>query len=907
MANNTRSWELDRIQALLEQNLFQGLEEEEQLRLESDDDEVPSTQLEGEEEEDYFEDDGEEIEENEIDELETEENFQGQSEFHFDTNEFWVHDPENLQPYKVSTRPSSVDAQFGGLSRDESINSMLSDADRLFSSVPGTPTGHFDLLSLSYVSTPTSQGNLPISESNSLHDEGETQVLPDDEGYDLDAHYGIQGSALRHLLSESTSIYHTTTSPSGDPISKEDQSHQSWESEDTADSQEEYESAHRDALRTASGVGIKRVKRGKRRNDPNLDPTVKELIGKANQHYFLKEYQLAMDACQSVVRLQPRADKAYKIMGLIWEESKEWRRALTMYLIMAHLVPKDYDLWRQLAVFAREHGTEREMIHCYRKASSANPKEMSVPWKLIQYYESRGQVSPQIDLYRHLLRAAPYHMIFVRNLVSILLDKGEKQEAANILKQALKHHSKGKFSHPWLPPSVEDLKESIIESSQGFCTIFERVEYASHTMPCQFENFSVESGACCMDDVFLITDVLLNEKDHLSLLLIVKGLVRFLQGRLREESTWERNEHLDDSEYGIRAPSDRDLTQLQEHPAASLPIEIRIILGVCRLHLNQLTLAQAHFKFLSADTLLEREDLFEMMIQSYLDCGFWLEGLTVLDTLLDLELPGIVMNEIENNSVMSIEDPEPFLASLWYKRGQCLSNLGNRVEAIKSFHTSAYLDLTFSSPLEELGALYQLEGNHDRAYEYMTAAERRIDNTNVDSILFARSVTHGKPRGPRRKRKSQSGNDDFELPLASDALLRDVSKQATTERERITRKSTRKRGILEKEKEIRLKFEKMELVWDRFDALDVESKNDYLMTATSIFEVFRNTGAFYPCDRTVTFAGVDTSGRIRNTKIRKAKFLEDGEYKMVERRMFLGIHFFQVLLSSFLFFFGFQL
>ncbi|KNE66850.1 hypothetical protein AMAG_19536 [Allomyces macrogynus ATCC 38327] len=153
-----------------------------------------------------------------------------------------------------------------------------------------------------------------------------------------------------------------------------------------------------------------------------------------------------------------------------------------------------------------------------------------------------------------------------------------------------------------------------------------------------------------------------------------------------------------------------------------------------------------------------------------------------------------------------------------------------------------------------------------------------MDASHLDAMLFGRRPDL---RGTRKRSKADTGSKQ--------ALLKDWTEQASTEKERLSKKSTRKEALLAKEREVRVKFEKLQLMWAAgLDKLDDEQKREYLSTATSLFEIFKNTAAFYPSDRSVTFAGVDGSFRIRNTKIAKSKFTEEGEYKLVERRMFLG-------------------
>ncbi|KAJ3366869.1 transcription factor TFIIIC subunit tfc4 [Allomyces arbusculus] len=642
------------------------------------------------------------------------------------------------------------------------------------------------------------------------------------------------------------------------------------------DSQEEFEAVHRDDLRRQSGVGRARGKRrGRRRNDPNAETAVADLIHAANARYVSKDYDAARRACEQAIQLQPRADAAYRVLALVAEEQKDYRRALTMWLFMAHLVPKNYDLWRQLAVVAQHFGTEREVFHCYKKATAADPRDLLVPWHLIKHHDRKGQLSPQIDLYKHLLRQAEHNMVLMRRLVEILQQKNMATEAAVLMNAALTYHAKGKYVHPWVEPALEDLGESLLPAQYEYeTTLFERITFRKQyvlTLPTGSPDLAdPDLGAMTIDDLFLACDLLFSNNMNHDLLLLIKRVVRFFQGRHAELVP---DETVSDAEYNPQLHPRPPLDEASADGGAGMPLEFRVMLGVCRLNLGHVEVAETHFDPLRAYAVADQLELYEMMLTAYMSNRHWAKAADLAAAMLGVAPDAPVPDD-------PIEEPDAAAAAaaLWYKRGHALAQLGQSDAAIAAMERARALDSTAVAPREELADLYQAQGRSSSAFTVLSEAEQLMDASHLDAMLFGRRPDL---RGTRKRTKSDTGSKQ--------ALLKDWTEQASTEKERLSKKSTRKEALLAKEREVRVKFEKLQLMWAAgLDKLDDEQRREYLSTATSLFEIFKNTAAFYPSDRSVTFAGVDGSFRIRNTKIAKSKFTEEGEYKLVERRMFLA-------------------
>lgn len=84
---------------------------------------------------------------------------------------------------------------------------------------------------------------------------------------------------------------------------------------------------------------------------PSLPPQTARLMGMANQCYVNKKYGEAITHLLDVIKESPEGPEAYQTLGLIHEELSELDKAISYYIIAAHLGKKDSegDLWRRLA------------------------------------------------------------------------------------------------------------------------------------------------------------------------------------------------------------------------------------------------------------------------------------------------------------------------------------------------------------------------------------------------------------------------------------------------------------------------------------------------------------------------------------------------------------------------------
>jgi tetratricopeptide (TPR) repeat protein len=71
-------------------------------------------------------------------------------------------------------------------------------------------------------------------------------------------------------------------------------------------------------------------------------------FGKANTAYTLGQYQEAIKLFHEIIKEAPQASQPWAQVAMIYDELGENLKSLQAYLIAAHLIKTDADLWRRI-------------------------------------------------------------------------------------------------------------------------------------------------------------------------------------------------------------------------------------------------------------------------------------------------------------------------------------------------------------------------------------------------------------------------------------------------------------------------------------------------------------------------------------------------------------------------------
>ncbi|TIB98712.1 TPR-like protein [Wallemia mellicola] len=260
-------------------------------------------------------------------------------------------------------------------------------------------------------------------DSDSEHESGQAQKSSEIE-VDNDPYQGQDFDKLVNALKESD---HVATGKSAA---------QQWEKsieEEMIDF-----SDIRDELRGASGVG-KRRKKLKDRTQV-LPPEIRDLIGQANVHYVLNEFDAAIEKIEQVLTTFPEAKSAWTLAASIKTDMGEHDASLRLRVIAALIPPCDSDVWKDLAGESRSQGATQQAVYCLSQAIKYNKYDFDAIWDRSVLYKQLGIYRQSINGFKNLLKFFNHDPNVLNELCPILLDTGDYVEIDKLMTNAWEYY-----------------------------------------------------------------------------------------------------------------------------------------------------------------------------------------------------------------------------------------------------------------------------------------------------------------------------------------------------------------------------------------------------------------------------------------------------------------------------------
>ncbi|CAG8470622.1 4335_t:CDS:10, partial [Cetraspora pellucida] len=542
-------------------------------------------------------------------------------------------------------------------------------------------------------------------------------------------------------------------------------------------------------LRITSGIG--KIRKG--RNGPRtrtLSPMLKKLLGDANLHYVNKEYPEAIAILQEVVKMDPNIHIAWFTLGTIQDEMGCPDKALQLYLVAAHLTPKDASLWKRLGLSSnpriRNQNALHQAIYCFSKAIRCDPNDDDAIWDRCILYGEIGEYRKAIDGFKKLLQEMPYDMNIIREITKIHVQLNEIPQAIELYLDAYEYYRSRPF-----PEDPES------EGSFGYSEIN------------------------IMAELYMLTN------DFSSAIDFIKRGVRWLQGR--ENETWW-DTVADDREYEEDEKANRRDTSMlltrfngMDNVGGSnvpLPLELRVKLGQCRVELEQLEEAKAIEKYV---------DLYYEVAETYAEKGLFEDALAIYEI--------VVSNESTDN------------ATAWLRIGACHRELGNLQSAVE-FYKAAVEELPDDLDAKmALAEVYEGLGENERALEMVNLVleHRKSKRATNETIKSQQTLT---------AQNRPIAFDIYDapstfLPNMDSSLIHELEETKANAFQRT--QEEHKRQQAEKEKETKIQFHRLELLYARLRTGDKKSAEEFLETARILFEDLKNHRQFFPRDKALLY------------------------------------------------------
>lgn len=297
------------------------------------------------------------------------------------------------------------------------------------------------------------------------------------------------------------------------------------------------------------GLSGRGIIRGPRRAAP---PTgdVKMRLSTASQMFLREEYHEAKKLAVEIIAINAETLEAWTLLATIWKELGRIEYAIFCLMFAAHMRPKHLEMWFNLAEFALEEtGDKRSdfLFHAqfaYAAAIRNDTTSVKAHIGKARCYVERGKPTNALKEFHAILDLKPHDMEILEEVAMLCIDMNNVTPAQELYRK-----------------SIAYLRGSPDTTSSSFS----------------------------WTDVDIYLELYGYARQYDEAIKELKSLARWLLGR-EEESFWD-DVTADDREWD--ASNTRrlaiDAFERDKYPDSSygpgLPIELRVKLGLYRLHL----------------------------------------------------------------------------------------------------------------------------------------------------------------------------------------------------------------------------------------------------------------------------------------------------------------------------------
>ncbi|KAL2596284.1 hypothetical protein AAZV13_11G093900 [Glycine max] len=234
-------------------------------------------------------------------------------------------------------------------------------------------------------------------------------------------------------------------------------------------------------------------KRGRRKGSKNKDdPKLTQMLGDATFHYARGDYDQAKAVLREVIRLAPNLHESYHTLGLVYTSLQDYKRAMALYLIAAHLDAKESSLWKTIFTWSIEQGYVDQAGYCLLKAIKADPKDVTLRCHLARLYAELGHYQKAAVTYEQVHKLCCENIDALKAAAKFYKKCGQVEYSVRILEDYIK-------SQPDVAnASVVDLLGTILMETKAHDRALQHIEHAQAVnarkeLPL---NLKIKAGIC---------------------------------------------------------------------------------------------------------------------------------------------------------------------------------------------------------------------------------------------------------------------------------------------------------------------------------------------------------------------------------------------------------------------------
>lgn len=397
-----------------------------------------------------------------------------------------------------------------------------------------------------------------------------------------------------------------------------------------------------DAIREANNFKKRKGKKkspskhstSKQRRERPLDPEVAQMLSEANEAYVRNDIQVAEQLYNKVIKADAKNFAAYKTLGDIYHLQGRFNDCCNSWFLAAHLNSSDWEFWKMVAELSAELSHIRQAIYCYTRAIRINNEEWECIYNRALLYKDIGQLGRAFDGFQKLYAHDPLDANILRELAVIYVEYNRINEAIELYMNIFKQNvSRRNALISASETAIDSENDSDLEDDT------ERDAFISEEELEMFPNVDVSKVAkkhrCIPFDwssLNILAELFLKQNGELHGIKAIKRCARWIQFR-ETQTFWE--DVYDDSEFDnrrFRNAKFQSLTEREKSKSYSLPIDIRVRLGLLRLNNKNVTEAMQQFQFLY-------EEKFEEIADLYFEVGVQLTKLDRFQEAIDFLTP----------------------------------------------------------------------------------------------------------------------------------------------------------------------------------------------------------------------------------------------------------------------------
>ncbi|GIX64684.1 transcription factor [Babesia caballi] len=167
-----------------------------------------------------------------------------------------------------------------------------------------------------------------------------------------------------------------------------------------------------------------------------LTPQLEKLMQEATTHYLCGSFDDAVRVLKEVVRRAPGLHDPFHMLGIIYqEEYGDPVTATGYYLLAAHLVQTDLELWRRIGEMSQEIGNIDQAIYCFKKCLKTEEGEPNeeANFALAMCHLQKNDHHNAIKRLHVLFEIHPDDALLLNELSKSLMVVGDRETLLSVL------------------------------------------------------------------------------------------------------------------------------------------------------------------------------------------------------------------------------------------------------------------------------------------------------------------------------------------------------------------------------------------------------------------------------------------------------------------------------------------